>query len=178
MRAAPCDSGQAPNSGTARTQAAREAASPAIPRGGARPLIINVVPRHASRLFRHNRSHVLIGMKVDDYDEADRREVDPPIEVDSATWSAAGTLDWWVKERQQWLGRVRGRDGRQRWIKAVDLRQAKEGGKRGRSSSVNVGRLFTGSRNRLSAWIIEPPHSRTHRPESMSSPWHLVQRCR
>jgi hypothetical protein len=67
-------------------------------------------------------------MKVDDYDESDRREVDPPIEVDSATWSAAGTLDWWVKERQQWLGRVRGPDGRQRWIKAVDLRQAKEGG--------------------------------------------------
>jgi hypothetical protein len=63
-------------------------------------------------------------MKVDDYDEADRREVDPPIEVESA----AGTLDWWVKERQQWLGRVRGPDGRQRWIKAVDLRQAKEGG--------------------------------------------------
>jgi hypothetical protein len=67
-------------------------------------------------------------MKVDDYDEADRREVDPPIEVESAMWSAAGALDWWVKERQQWLGRVRGPDGRQRWVKAVDLRQAKEGG--------------------------------------------------
>jgi hypothetical protein len=67
-------------------------------------------------------------MQVDDYDEADRKEVDPPIEVESARWSAAGTLDWWVKERQQWLGRVRGPDGRQRWIKAVDLRQAKEGG--------------------------------------------------
>jgi hypothetical protein len=67
-------------------------------------------------------------MKVDDYDESDRREIDPPIEVESATWSAAGTRDWWVKERQQWLGRVRGLDGRQRWIKAVDLRQAKEGG--------------------------------------------------
>jgi hypothetical protein len=42
------------------------------------------------------------------YGEADRREVDPPVEVQVATWSAAGTLDWWVKERQQWLGRVRG----------------------------------------------------------------------
>ena len=30
----------------------------------------------------------------------DRREVNPPIEAESATWSAAGTLDWWVKERQ------------------------------------------------------------------------------
>jgi hypothetical protein len=36
-------------------------------------------------------------MEVDDYPEADRREVNPPIEVESATWSAGGTLDWWVK---------------------------------------------------------------------------------
>jgi hypothetical protein len=56
--------------------------------------------------------------------DADRREVDPPVEVQVATWSAAGTLDWWVKERQQWLGRVRGPDGRQTWIKATDLRPA------------------------------------------------------
>ena len=53
---------------------------------------------------------------------ADRRVVDPPIPVDIATWSKAGQLDWWVKERQQWLGRVRGADSRQRWIRAVDLR--------------------------------------------------------
>jgi hypothetical protein len=53
---------------------------------------------------------------------ADRREVDPPIPVDTATWSKAGQLDWWMKERQEWLGRVRGADGRQRWIRAVDLR--------------------------------------------------------
>ncbi len=59
-------------------------------------------------------------------DPEDRREVNPPIEVESATWSAGGTLDWWVKERQQWLGRVRGPDGRQKWIKATDLRPAKE----------------------------------------------------
>jgi hypothetical protein len=56
--------------------------------------------------------------------EADRREVNPPIPVDMATWSKAGRLDWWVKERQEWLDRVRGADGRQRWIKAVDLRPA------------------------------------------------------
>jgi hypothetical protein len=47
------------------------------------------------------------------------------IKVDTATWSKAGQLDWWVKEPQQWLGRVRGKDGRQRWIRAVDLRPAK-----------------------------------------------------
>jgi hypothetical protein len=56
--------------------------------------------------------------------EADRREVDPPVPVDAATWSTAGQLDWWVKERQEWWGRVRGADGRQRWIRAVDLRPA------------------------------------------------------
>ena len=56
--------------------------------------------------------------------EADRREVDPPIEVQAATWSPGGRLDWWVKERQEWWGRVRDANGRQRWIKAVDLRPA------------------------------------------------------
>jgi hypothetical protein len=60
------------------------------------------------------------------YAEADRQEVDPPIEVETATWSAGGTLDWWVKERREWFGRVRGKDGRQRWIRATDLRP-KEG---------------------------------------------------
>jgi hypothetical protein len=49
--------------------------------------------------------------------EADRREVDPPIQVEMATWSPGGQLDWWVKERRprlEWFGRVRGKDGRQR----------------------------------------------------------------
>jgi hypothetical protein len=55
---------------------------------------------------------------------ADRREVDPPIQVETARWAQAGQLDWWVKERQEWWGRVRGADGRQRWIRAVDLRPA------------------------------------------------------
>ena len=61
---------------------------------------------------------------VQQFAEADRREVDPPIQVETATWSKAGQLDWWVKERQEWWGRVRGADGRQRWIRAVDLRPA------------------------------------------------------
>ena len=59
--------------------------------------------------------------------EVDRREVDPPIPVEMATWSPGGQLDWWVKEsrpRLEWFGRVRGADGRQRWIKAADLRRA------------------------------------------------------
>jgi hypothetical protein len=55
---------------------------------------------------------------------ADRREVDPPIQVEKAMWSKAGQLDWWVKERQEWWGRVRGADGRERWIRARDLRPA------------------------------------------------------
>ena len=33
--------------------------------------------------------------------EADRREVDPPIQVQTAEWSKAGQLDWWVKERRE-----------------------------------------------------------------------------
>jgi hypothetical protein len=57
--------------------------------------------------------------------EADRREVDPPVQVESATWSQVGQLDWWVKDRQKWWGRVRGANGRQRWVRAVDLRPAK-----------------------------------------------------
>jgi hypothetical protein len=61
------------------------------------------------------------------YGEADRRAVHPPVEVELATWSAAGTLDWWVRERREWFGRVRGPNGRQRWIKAADLRLADEG---------------------------------------------------
>jgi hypothetical protein len=60
------------------------------------------------------------------YGEADRRVVDPPVEVQVATWSAAGTLDWWVRERREWFGRVRGPNGRQRWIKSADLRPANE----------------------------------------------------
>jgi hypothetical protein len=43
-------------------------------------------------------------------DQTDRIEVNPPIEVQSATWSAAGQLDWWVKERREWWSRVRGPD--------------------------------------------------------------------
>jgi hypothetical protein len=58
------------------------------------------------------------------YSAADRREVDPPIHVQTATWSKAGQLDWWVKDRQERFGRVRGADGRQRWVKAVYLRPA------------------------------------------------------
>jgi hypothetical protein len=51
------------------------------------------------------------------YGEADRQAVDPPVEVQVATWSVARTLDWWVRERREWFGRVRGPNGRQRWIK-------------------------------------------------------------
>jgi hypothetical protein len=61
---------------------------------------------------------------VQQHAAADRREVDPPIQVETATWSKAGQLDWWVKERQQWLGRVRDADGLQKWINATDLRPA------------------------------------------------------
>ena len=57
-------------------------------------------------------------------EQVDCLEVKPPIEVELATWSAAGKLDFWVKERQEWWGRVRGPDGRQAWIRATDLRRS------------------------------------------------------
>jgi hypothetical protein len=61
---------------------------------------------------------------VQQFAEADRRAVDPPIEVQTASWSKAGQLDWSISERQEWLGRVRGTDGSQRWIRVGDLRPA------------------------------------------------------
>jgi hypothetical protein len=33
------------------------------------------------------------------YSEAYGRVVDPPVQVEVATWSKAGQLNWWVKER-------------------------------------------------------------------------------
>jgi hypothetical protein len=69
------------------------------------------------------------GLDLSQYAEADRREVNPAIEAEAATWAAAGQLDWWVRERREWFGRVCVPDGRLRWIKAVDLR-LKEGSER------------------------------------------------
>jgi hypothetical protein len=51
-------------------------------------------------------------------DAADRREVDPPIQVETGQVVQSRQLDWWVRERPQWFGRVRGADARQRWIKS------------------------------------------------------------
>jgi hypothetical protein len=51
-----------------------------------------------------------------------RHEVRPPVSVESASWSAAGELDYWVKNRYEWWGRVRGPDGHHVWIKTADLR--------------------------------------------------------
>ena len=39
-----------------------------------------------------------------------------------------GELDYWVREKAEWWGRVRGPDGHHVWIKAADLRPAKECG--------------------------------------------------
>ena len=61
-------------------------------------------------------------------EESERRQVSPPIQVESATWTVAGELDYWVRERQEWWGRVRGPDGHHVWIKASDLRPAEEAG--------------------------------------------------
>ena len=54
----------------------------------------------------------------------DRREVKKPFPVESATWSATGELDYWVRDGCEWWGRVRGPKGHLIWIGAVDLRRA------------------------------------------------------
>ena len=79
-------------------------------------------------LFHMNRTHFLMGHGA--RSGPIRRSRSPcsrsahPGGI--ATWSKAGQLDWWVTERQEWWGRVRGADGRQRWIRAVDLRPASD----------------------------------------------------
>ena len=55
--------------------------------------------------------------------DAERREVRPPVPVEAATWHPAGELDYWVKEAGEWWGRVRGPDGHPRWVRASDLRR-------------------------------------------------------
>jgi hypothetical protein len=64
----------------------------------------------------------LSGDELRQHAEPDRREVDPPIQVETATRRKLAQIDWWVKDRHEWWGRVCGADGRQRWIRAVDLR--------------------------------------------------------
>ena len=71
-----------------------------------------------------------LNVMFDQYGErrgSERRKVDPPIAVQSATWSHAGELDYWVRERHEWWGRVRGPDGHPVWRRAADLRRAREG---------------------------------------------------
>ena len=66
---------------------------------------------------------------VEDDQPGEEQDESAPIErrIDPFVDQAAGTLDWWVKERQEWFGRVRGKDGCQRWVKATDLHPSQEG---------------------------------------------------
>jgi hypothetical protein len=55
-------------------------------------------------------------------DPATVRRVDPPVPVEA--FQPAGTLDAWVFEKGEWIGRVRNGDDRFAWIRQADLRQA------------------------------------------------------
>jgi hypothetical protein len=52
------------------------------------------------------------------------QRVDPPVRVERAC-QLAGVLDAWVRENGEWIGRVRGDDGRIVWIRGAELRRAK-----------------------------------------------------
>jgi hypothetical protein len=51
------------------------------------------------------------------------RRVNPAQPVEHAEWEP-GELDIWIRDGDQWLGRVRDREGRLAWIPAGDLRPA------------------------------------------------------
>ena len=109
-------------------------------------------------------------MQVEDYSEADRHPVDPPLEVESATWSAGGTLDWWVKERQHWLGRVRVQMVVRSGSKPLIFVRRRRVDHRDLSLSFVVGRAITQWRIRLSKWLIVPgraARARRHRSEAL-----------
>jgi len=54
---------------------------------------------------------------------ADVRRVEPAQPIQRAQWHS-GELDVWIRDRGEWLGRVREPDGRVSWIRAGDLRPA------------------------------------------------------
>ena len=69
------------------------------------------------RIVRMLESDTDLGdAEVEQHAEADRREVDPPIQVETAMWSEAGQLDWWAKGT---AGLVGSRTQR-RWPQTVD----------------------------------------------------------
>src|SRR5215213_706738 len=96
-------------------------------------------------------------MQVDDYAEEDRREVKPPIELESATWARGGTLDWWVRERREWLVgyavQMGAKDGSRRLI---FVRSDRRG-------------LLTRSRNRAALASGAAGFSYSHRPSRAAS---------
>jgi hypothetical protein len=51
-------------------------------------------------------------------DQADRIEVNPPIDAQSANGRLPANSTGWVKERQEWWRRMRGPDSRQAWLRS------------------------------------------------------------
>jgi hypothetical protein len=54
------------------------------------------------------------------------RRVTPPCPADQMAWKHGGLLEAWVRERGEWLGRVRAPDGSISWVPASELRRALE----------------------------------------------------
>jgi hypothetical protein len=50
------------------------------------------------------------------------RRVEPAQRVQRAQWHGGGVLDVWIREKGEWLGRVRDADGQISWVPGPDLR--------------------------------------------------------
>jgi hypothetical protein len=100
------------------------------------------------------------------------RSADP---VETATWSRAGQLDWWVRERREWWGRVRGADGLSggsellifvpRTVHSCDLSWSFVGGDRAISADLDVARPPDGVVRKASSATLSrslrPPRPRS-----------------
>lgn len=54
--------------------------------------VLTLSPRIVDMFYRNMG---LIDAEMQHLTAADRREVDPPVEVQTATWTQADQLDWW-----------------------------------------------------------------------------------
>ena len=112
------------------------------------------------------------------YAEADRRKVNPPIQVDSATWRLVARSTGGLKSAGNgWVAYavMMADKGGSRLL--IFVRQ-KRTDSRGLSLSFIVRRAFTRCRNRLIGWIISPLHFDMRPRGFLSFPLRLARSSR